>query len=107
VKNLLEPDASESNAVITMSVAFNPDTVAVPVLELPEPGRRLIIPDAICDRPRLTVPGPVGIVTTESNEPGTTAPNPPTGVLSGLVVGVMTVKAIGFSPNELMNTQNL
>jgi hypothetical protein len=90
-----------------MSVASNPTTVAVPVLELPEPGRRLIIPDAICDRPRLTVPGPVGIVTTESNEPGTTAPWRPTGVLSGLVVGVMTVKAIGFSPNELMNTQNL
>jgi hypothetical protein len=90
-----------------MSVASNPTTVAVPVLELPDPGTRLIIPDAICDRPRLIVPEPAGYVITVSGVPETTAPNPPTGVVSGLVVGVMTVKAIGFSPNELMNTQNL
>jgi hypothetical protein len=90
-----------------MSVASNPTTVAVPVLELPDPGTRLIMPDAICDRPRLIVPEPVGYVMTFSGVPETTAPNPPTGVLSGLVDGVMTVKAIGFSPNEVNEIQNL
>jgi len=98
VKNLLEPEASESNDVNTMSVAVRPFITTEPVLTLPEPGYKSIIPAAICDKPRLTVPEDDGNVTTESNVPGTTTPCLPIGVLSGFVVGVMTVKPIGFSP---------